>query len=287
MSGSSGIGDFGANSGATGREEKAGEPASLSYMAAACKTQVGRGTIPTATTGEGAPMAWWNRLTNKPRGVYGSAGPDRAARAGGCDHSTISLREGTAEFEWFVARGELETKHDLKHGASHLANLLTYDPGEPEWIELLEQYLAAAGKDPESLFPRGDKLYYGTEAVRAYIWHKQGRLLEAIELLENVIRAKSDARYMEAWGLNWLERAGAIESLPEQTGLWILSGALGRFPESSHSPLHRMREARRWAGLAERYFKAHRGGARELMLRAGLLRKAGMFDEALAALRPA
>jgi hypothetical protein len=40
---------------------------------------------------------------------------------------------------------------DLKHGASHLACPLSYGPGNPEWIELLERYLAAAGPDPESL----------------------------------------------------------------------------------------------------------------------------------------
>src|SRR5262245_61938476 len=120
-------------------------------------------------------MSWWEKLTKKRRGVYGSAEPP----SGDCDHGAIHLRQGTAEFEGFVARGELEMKRDLKHGASHLANLLSYDPGQPEWIELLEQYLAAAGRNPEALFPRGDKLYFSTEAVRAYIWNKRGRLHDA------------------------------------------------------------------------------------------------------------
>src|SRR5262245_43199185 len=144
-------------------------------------------------------MSWWKRLTSKPRGVYGGVGPE-AIPGGGCDHEAIHLRQGTSEFEWFVARGELEMGRDLKHGASHLANLMTYDPGNAEWVELLEKYLAAAGPDPEALIPRGDKLYYGTEALRAYIWHRQGRLVEAIDLLAQVGQAKEDSRYLDCWG---------------------------------------------------------------------------------------
>ncbi|HKB40028.1 MAG TPA: tetratricopeptide repeat protein [Gemmataceae bacterium] len=231
-------------------------------------------------------MSWWKKLTNKARGVYGAPSPPPAPE-GGCDHGAIHLRQGTAEFEWFVARGELEMNRDLKHGAGHLANLLTYDPGYPEWIELLEQYLAAAGPDPESLIPRGDKLYYSTEGMRAYIWHKQGRLADAIDLLVNVVQAKADSRYLEAWGLNWLEPPGAMESLPEQTGLLLLSSALNRFPEARLSPLPRLREMQRWAQLGERFARHHSTSGIGTMLRAGLLRKAGLLDEAEAVVRAA
>src|SRR5262245_21852773 len=231
-------------------------------------------------------MSWSKKLTNKARGLYGAPSPPPAPE-GGCDHGAIHLRQGTAEFEWFVARGELEMNRDLKHGAGHLANLLTYDPGYPEWIELLEQYLAAAGPDPESLIPRGDKLYYSTEGMRAYIWHKQGRLADAIDLLVNVVQAKADSRYLEAWGLNWLEPPGAMESLPEQTGLLLLSSALNRFPEARLSPLPRLREMQRWAQLGERFARHHSTSGIGTMLRAGLLRKAGLLDEAEAVVRAA
>jgi tetratricopeptide (TPR) repeat protein len=231
-------------------------------------------------------MSWWKKLVNKARGVYGSPAPASSSKSG-CDHGEIHLRQGTAEFEWFVARGELEMNRDLMHGAGHLANLLTYDPGNPEWMELLEKYLAAAGPNPESLFPRGDKLYYGTEALRAYVWHKQGRQNDAIDLLVNVTRAKGDARYLEAWGLNWLEPPGAMEAVPEQLGLLLFSLVLGRFPEAKLSPLPRLREMQRWARLSERFFRAHPGESMAAMLRAGLLRKAGFFDDALSVARAA
>jgi tetratricopeptide (TPR) repeat protein len=226
-------------------------------------------------------MSWWQRLTGKPRGVFGSAAPAK----GGCDHGSITLRQGTAEFEWFVARGELETTKDLRHGAGHLANLLTYDPGQPEWVELLGQYLAAAGPDPESLIPRGDKLYYGTEAVRAYIWQKQGRLADAVDLLVQVTRAKPDARYLEAWALGWLEPPGAVEGLPEELAQRLFAGVLGRFPEARRSPLPRLREVRRWAELSERVARVRPPVGVAVMLRGGLLRKAGRFDDAVAVVR--
>jgi tetratricopeptide (TPR) repeat protein len=228
-------------------------------------------------------MSWWQRLTNKTRGVFGSAAP----AAGGCDHGAITLRQGTAEFEWFVARAELDTTKNLRHGAGHLANLLTYDPAQPEWLDLLEQYLAAAGPDPESLIPRGDKLYYGTEAVRAYIWHRRGRLADAVDLLTQVTKAKPDARYLEAWALDWLEPPGAVEGLPEELALRLFAGVLGRFPEARRSPLPRLREVRRWAELSERVARVRPGAGVAVMLRGGLLRKAGRFDDAAAVVRAA
>lgn len=231
-------------------------------------------------------MSWWKNLVNKARGVYGTPSATPPAESG-CDHGTIHLRQGTAEFEWFVARGELETTHNLKHGAEHLANLLAYNPGNPQWIELLEQYLSAAGPNPESLIPRGDKLYYSTEAMRAYIWHKQGRLHDAVNLLVNVTQAKQDSRYLEAWALDWLEPPGAVESLPEQLGLHLIALVLNRFPEARLSPLPRLREVQRWARLSERLARSKPNAGMTTMLRAGLLRKAGLFDEAESIVRAA
>src|SRR5689334_4352655 len=128
---------------------------------------------------EAVSMTWWKKFVGKVRGATGAGG--------GCDHGeAIHLRQGTAEFEEFVARGELEVGHDLKHGANHLANLLAYDPGNAEWVKLADDYLAAAGPEPESLIPRGEQLYAGTEALRAYVWWRLGRLADAVDLLVDV-----------------------------------------------------------------------------------------------------
>jgi hypothetical protein len=62
-------------------------------------------------------MSWWKRLVDKVRGVYGS--PATPASEGSCEHGdAIHLSQGTAEFEWFVARGELEMSRDLRHQAT-------------------------------------------------------------------------------------------------------------------------------------------------------------------------
>jgi tetratricopeptide (TPR) repeat protein len=225
-------------------------------------------------------MSWWKKLLKRSKG----AGHEPS---GGCNHGEIHLRQGTAEFEWFVSRGELEMRGDLAHGARHLANLLSFDPGNPEWIDLLERYLAAGQPDPEQLIPRGEKAYYTSEAMRAYLWYRQGRLADACELLVQVTHAKQDSRYLEAWALGWLEPPGVVESLPEELGLMLFSLALGRFPEARLSPVRRLQEIRRWARLCDRFARVYPGEGMTGMLRAGLFRKAGYFAEAEALVRPA
>lgn len=233
-------------------------------------------------------MSWWQRwrdLFDRGRREKPSSGP---GGRGGCDHGDISLRQGSAEFEWFVARGELEVTGNLAHGASHLANLLTFDPGNPDFIELLERYLAAAGPDPETLIPRGEQLYASTEAMRAYIWQRQGRLPEAIRLLVDVVHARPSDRYLEAWGLDWLEAPGAVESLDAALAHLVFASVLGRFPEARKAPVRVLHQAGRWARLADRCAAAHRDpDPAGLMMRAGLLRKAGRYGDAESVVRSA
>lgn len=58
----------------------------------------------------------------------------------------IELREGTAEMDLFMATAELDSGTNLPHGASHLANLIHYDPTFREWLEMAESYRIAAGE---------------------------------------------------------------------------------------------------------------------------------------------
>src|SRR5262249_7511246 len=126
------------------------------------------------------------------------------------------LRQGTAEFEEFVARGELASGSNLEHGANHLANLLNFDPGNQNWMALFEQYFERAGGELETFIPRGEKLYAATEAMRALIWHRQGRLDEAVELMLQVTQA-THPNYLHDWVLGWVEPEGTAESLDETT----------------------------------------------------------------------
>ena len=198
-----------------------------------------------------------------------------------CKHPGVQLRQGSPEFEFFVAKSLLESGGDLRHGANHLANLLSYDPRNAEWLALLEQYIAAGAPDPESLYPRGDELFYTTEAVRAYIWHWQGKLGDAIDLIASVVYAKPDSNYLDDWVLSWLEPEGAVESLPDDTGWQLFSLVLHHFPEARFSSAAGFDKAQLWAHLVERFASTHDQTGRTTMIRCGILRKAAYFDEAI------
>lgn len=230
-------------------------------------------------------MSWLKKFT-RGKGQPAPTTPMPAATSGCGDHPR-HLREGTADFEWFIAQGELASGNHLAHGASHLATLLSYAPGKTEWIELIERYLAAC-PDLEALIPRGDKLYYSTEALRAYIWNHQGRRHDAIDLLLSVTQAKPTSRYLEGWCIDWLEPSGAVEGLPPALGLRLFATVATLYPEASQLTRTRLRDIIRWSHLSER-FAAHHPDLDNsaLMVRLGLLRRSGRYEDALAIARPA
>ena len=53
----------------------------------------------------------------------------------------IDLREGSAEYHHFVAVGELERGENLEHGLRHLADLLTFDPRNAQWLAIVDRYV--------------------------------------------------------------------------------------------------------------------------------------------------
>lgn len=202
--------------------------------------------------------------------------------------TTLDLRQGSAEFEYFVARTEFENPAgNLSHGMAHLAELLRYDPACPEWRELLDAYLARAQGREESLLPEAQRNYYAIEAVRAFIFARQGQLDEAMRLLNGVIKAMPNTAYMDAWGAEWLGAPGAVESLPREVTLHVVVSALMRFPEFA-SLTHRQGQALSfYIDVVGRVHAASGADSASIMAEIGLLRKAGRFDEALAKARVA
>ena len=172
-------------------------------------------------------------LWSKARNVFKqfSGGKVGKSPSGYCDHSDVPFKEGTTEFELYIARAELEAGGDLAHGARHLAHLLSLDPSNPVWLKLLE-YLDRAGDDDQFLYPRKEKNYFAEEAVRALMWARKGQLDEAINLLMQVVEAKPEVNYFETWALDWLENSGIPGSVSQQTFTKCLALALNRFPES-------------------------------------------------------
>jgi tetratricopeptide (TPR) repeat protein len=197
--------------------------------------------------------------------------------------SSLDLRQGSAEFEYFIAKAELDNPSgNLSHGVAHLAELLRYDPACPEWRDLLEAYLARARGQEEGLLPESQQNYYAIEAVRAFIFARRGRLEEAVRLLNAVIQAKPDAGYMDAWGPGWLGTPGAVESLPRDVVLHAAASALMRFPEYPSLTCKQERCLSFYIGVVQRMRAASGADSVSIMVEAGLLRKAGRFEEALA-----
>ncbi|MCK6491543.1 MAG: tetratricopeptide repeat protein [Planctomycetes bacterium] len=229
-------------------------------------------------------MGWWQKLW-----PWRRSSPAAPRRTKGCDgHSqVIHLRQGTPEFEQFIAEQELSAGTNLSHGAFHLANLLALDPGRPPWIALLRRY-GEAIPDFETLIPRdGASCFHATEALRAFHWQRHGRVAEAIDLLSQVVAAKPDVRYLEAWVWGWVEPEGQVESLPEPTALLLFGTVLNRHPEVAYATAAQQRDLARWLALSERYFLHHLPLGAAGMVRVGLMRKGGRLDEALALARQA
>jgi tetratricopeptide (TPR) repeat protein len=198
----------------------------------------------------------------------------------------LTLRQGTPEFDLFIARGTLELGENLPHGAQHLAQLLEADPARSEWRALVDRYVHAAGPDVDVLVPDTEPRYAAIEALRAYLWQMQGRTADAVARLVDVCKAQGNARYLHAWALEWLEPEGAIEALPEHTCLMVLGTVLTHCEEAHIASARTLGYMRRWVGLAERAPLLREQAGLPILLRAGLLRKAGRFDEALAVAGP-
>ena len=199
-----------------------------------------------------------------------------------CQHKELTLRVGSPEYELQLATDELKTGKNLQHGAKHLAELLAYDPANSQWRALLDRYIEAADGELESLLPKDDQLYYAIEALRAYLWQKQGMLTEAIDLLLSVVIASPDTAYLDAWVCDWLEADGVMESLPADLAWQLFATVLNNAPECSSATVSTLKKVKRWSALCQRYATAHSGEieAYAIMVQAGLLRKAGLLDEA-------
>jgi tetratricopeptide (TPR) repeat protein len=215
-------------------------------------------------------MSWLKRFQTRKSPLTEPAGETK----------DVELREGTAEFEGFAARTEIETGGDLAHGAQHLANLLNFDPSNKDSMALFAHYFDMTDGELEMLIPRGETLYAATEAMRALIWHHKDRLADAVELMLQVVPA-TPASYLHDWVLGWVEPKGAAESLKDTTALHLFALVLNNMQEARLATMARMRRARRWASVSERVLGQRREDSRPLMIRAGILRKAGLFDEAL------
>lgn len=196
----------------------------------------------------------------------------------------LSLRLGSAENHYFHARGALARDEDLKHGLLHLAELLAIEPGRGEWLAMLDRYRERIGDLVPNLGGANDKPYFATEAVRAYEWARRGDMERAITRLVDVVTAKPTAPHLDAWGLGWVEPIA--DRIDPVLLTKVLGAVLRTLPEHDELVARREDAARRWARIAvEQSKRLHGAGVRVGlvdMMTAGVCRKAGLLDEALA-----
>lgn len=157
------------------------------------------------------------------------------------------------------------------------------------WLTQGFQEIDLVFNNPESLLSEESRNYYAIEAVRAYIYAKQNKLKEALEILDAIAKAKSDTIYMETWGIDWLSQPGAMESLSPDFSGYILANALNRFAGFRDLTYTQQQYLLKYAELARKYLQLRelKGGTDQKsdavmkMMYVGLLRKAGCFREAL------
>ncbi|HEX8612995.1 MAG TPA: hypothetical protein VF800_17040 [Telluria sp.] len=233
-------------------------------------------------------MNWFKKLTRqvKNKTEEKTEAGANAASVAPCAGKEITLREGSAEFHLFVASTTLDQGGDYAHGALHLASLLAVDPRRADWLALAARYLDAAGGDVDALLPVGDQRFADCEALRAWYWQRQGRTADALDLLLQISRAAQHARYLHAWALDWLEQDDTLAGVDEATMMQLLATVLTNVEEAHESPAGTLRDVGRWASVAERASAGYAPSPILVLVRAGLQRKAGNFDAALAITGP-
>ena len=113
----------------------------------------------------------------------------------------------TAEKEVALA-SEALARGDLYNASMHIADALSFEPMNQEWLAVLGQ-LHGATQDPLSLFPVGaGQINYATGAARAYFFMLQGQWADCLDLLMQVVQIRPDVPYLE-WAGQWLAPAQA------------------------------------------------------------------------------
>ena len=92
---------------------------------------------------------------------------------------------------------------DAKHAALHCSFALALEPTKPEQLALVDE-IYAASPDPLSLVPLEGTTYFGVVAMRAIFLKKVGRVVEALELLVQVVAVRPDLPFGE-WLDSWLD----------------------------------------------------------------------------------
>lgn len=109
------------------------------------------------------------------------------------------------ENDYRVAAEYALSQGDSEQAASMIAAALAMDPQNESCLRLLDRVVASA-PDPLSLFDPTKDSFFGKVAVRSRLLAAQGRVLEALELLTQVVAFRPEVPYL-TWVPEWLKCA--------------------------------------------------------------------------------
>ena len=134
----------------------------------------------------------------------------------------------TPDQEVLAARAALAAG-EIAAAAAHLARAMAHDVGRREWLIFLDEIVTAGGLDPDTIAPLGDKPYFATVAVRAYVLARRRDLTTAIQLLLRVFTVEPSVPFVQ-WGASWLSAPGAAAKVDVDEVVYSLIQLLQRFP---------------------------------------------------------
>ncbi|MFN7976012.1 MAG: tetratricopeptide repeat protein [Acidobacteriota bacterium] len=185
----------------------------------------------------------------------------------------------TPEEDIAIAR-EAFGKGERQHALQHLASAVTSDPSRDDWLQLADEILDS-DDDPLGLLPvDGTEVYVGTGALHAHALRRLRRPGEALELLLRILGGMPRSPF-RAWALAWAVDPDVVASLSREVIVTFMRGAMTAFPGIVREESERA-EVRELLPLAELLGARFPSDADIVWCHAGLLRKAGHHERAIA-----
>ncbi len=170
---------------------------------------------------------------------------------------------------------------EIAAAAAHLARALAHDVGRREWLIFLDEIVEAGKIDPDTIAPLGERPFFATVAVRAYVIARRRDLTTAIQLLVRVFAAEPSVPFIQ-WGASWLSAPGAAAKVDVDDVVASLIELVRGFPGDDLDAQDRERLAETLPVL-EALEEAHPGSWRLAGVYSMILRKVGHHEAASSA----
>jgi tetratricopeptide (TPR) repeat protein len=168
---------------------------------------------------------------------------------------------------------------DGKLAALHASFGLAVEPTSQEQLDFADT-LFASTPDPLALVPLEGTTYFGVVALRALFLKKLGKIVDALELLVQVVAVRPDLAFGE-WLDRWLDDA-TLRSLDPQVAARLFDLGLQRLVQTELGVLHGRGVAERIAAHAKRMRALHPTSSPIAFSLSRALRMSRKLDEALA-----